>query len=173
MYWMKKFKNIDELYKITKISNDCFYTKLNKKDERVYIFKIEPVILLDLAENIKLNMVEKYKEFLRELTFNIQILVVSKKLNLDLYIKKHLTCNKNIPRDMYIGYVEELKKEIYEENIFESNIYIIVSETVQEKSKIEEITRVIYKLEELGCKVERVLKKEEIKEIIYNSLNKM
>lgn len=170
---MKKFKNIDELYKITKISNDCFYTKLNKKDERVYIFKIEPVILLDLAENIKLNMVEKYKEFLRELTFNIQILVVSKKLNLDLYIKKHLTCNKNIPRDMYIGYVEELKKEIYEENIFESNIYIIVSETVQEKSKIEEITRVIYKLEELGCKVERVLKKEEIKEIIYNSLNKM
>lgn len=170
---MKKFKNIDELYKITKISNDCFYTKLNKKDERVYIFKIEPVILLDLAENIKLNMVEKYKEFLRELTFNIQILVVSKKLNLDLYIKKHLTCNKNIPRDMYIRYVEELKKEIYEENIFESNIYIIVSETVQEKSKIEEITRVIYKLEELGCKVERVLKKEEIKEIIYNSLNKM
>ena len=170
---MKKFKNIDELYKITKISNDCFYTKLNKKDERVYIFKIEPVILLDLAENIKLNMVEKYKEILRELTFNIQILVVSKKLNLDLYIKKHLTCNKNIPRDMYIRYVEELKKEIYEENIFESNIYIIVSETVQEKSKIEEITRVIYKLEELGCKVERVLKKEEIKEIIYNSLNKM
>lgn len=173
MYWMKKFKNIDELYKITNISNDCFYTKLNKKDERVYIFKIEPVIFLDLAENIKLNMVEKYKEFLRELTFNIQILVVSKKLNLDLYIKKHLTCNKNIPRDMYIRYVEELKKEIYEENIFESNIYIIVSETVQEKSKIEEITRVIYKLEELGCKVERVLKKEEIKEIIYNSLNKM
>lgn len=170
---MKKFKNIDELYKITKISSDCLYTKLNKKDERVYIFKIEPVILLDLAENIKLNMVEKYKEFLRELTFNIQILVVSKKLNLDLYIKKHLTCNKNILRDMYIRYVEELKKEIYEENIFESNIYIIVSETVQEKSKIEEITRVIYKLEELGCKVERVLKKEEIKEIIYNSLNKM
>ena len=33
MYWMKKFKNIDELYKITKISNDCFYTKLNKKVE--------------------------------------------------------------------------------------------------------------------------------------------
>ena len=52
-------------------------------------------------------------------------------------------------------------------------MYIIVSETVQEKTKIEEITRVIYKLEELGCKVERVLKKEEIQEIIYNSLNKM
>ena len=170
---MKKFKNIDELYKITKISSEHFYTKLNKKEERVYIFKIEPVIFLDLAENIKLNMVEKYKEFLRELTFNIQILVVSKKLNLDLYIKKHLTCDRNIPRDMYIRYVEELKKEIYEENIFESNMYIIVSETVQEKTKIEEITRVIYKLEELGCKVERVLKKEEIKEIIYNSLNKM
>lgn len=170
---MKKFKNIDELYKITKISSEHFYTKLNKKEERVYIFKIEPVIFLDLAENIKLNMVEKYKEFLRELTFNIQILVVNKKLNLDLYIKKHLTCDRNIPRDMYIRYVEELKKEIYEENIFESNMYIIVSETVQEKTKIEEITRVIYKLEELGCKVERVLKKEEIQEIIYNSLNKM
>lgn len=170
---MKKFKNIDELYKITKISSEHFYTKLNKKEERVYIFKIEPVIFLDLAENIKLNMVEKYKEFLRELTFNIQILVVNKKLNLDLYIKKHLTCDRNIPRDMYIRYVEELKKEIYEENIFESNMYIIVSETVQEKTKIEEITRVIYKLEELGCKVERVSKKEEIQEIIYNSLNKM
>lgn len=170
---MKKFKNIEELYKITKISDEYFCTKINKKDEKVYIFKIVPVLFLDLSENVKLNIVEKYKEFLRQLRFNIQILIINKKLNLDLYIKEHLIYNKNIPRDMYLKYVKELKKEIYEENIFESNIYIIVSDLTQEKSKSEEFIRIIYKLEEIGCKVERILNKEDINNIIYNSLNKM
>lgn len=170
---MNNFKNIEELYKITSISDSYFNTKLNKKDERVYIFKITPLLFLDLSENVKLNLVEKYKEFLRELNFNIQILLLNKKLNLKTYIEKYFKYNENISKSMYDKYISELEKEIESENIYETNMYIIVSDILQEKTKIEEITRVILKLEELGCKVTKVTSKEEITKVLYSSLNKI
>lgn len=170
---MSNFKNIEELYKITKISDSYLNTKINKKEERVYIFKIEPLLFLDLSENIKINIIEKYKEFLRELNFNIEILILNKKLNLKTYINEYFVYNSNISKDIYDKYTKELENEITNENIYETNIYVIVSDSSYEKNRLEEITRVIFKLEEIGCKVTRLTKEKEITEIMYNCLNKI
>lgn len=170
---MPKYREIRELFKIEKVTNEYILTKINKNYERVYVYKVEPLLFLDVSETVQRNIIDLYHQFLRECKFKIQIIISNNRLNVEKYIEKYFSYNENIPLDIYEDYINDIKEKIDVENIYETRILLIISENSKEKNNVEEYDRVIYKLEEIGCKVNRICSKNELEQILYKHLNKI
>ncbi len=168
-----KYKNIDELYNIKDVTDEYILVKRNKSQERIYIFKVKPLVLLDMSVETKQDIINIYMQFLKELTLPFEICISNKKIDVDNYINTYfLNKSKQINEDIFKAYVDELRTELKKDDIYETVIYIIVSENVKKQSEINDIKRTLVKLEKIGCKVEQIVNKDKLKEVLFNAINK-
>lgn len=170
---MNKFKDINSVYKIKYIADEYIVTQINKNEEKVYIYEVTPTLLLDMSSNIQNNIISIYNQLLRLCDFNIQILVINKKFNVEEYIKNYYHYLNNISNDIFNKYILDIKEKLKKENIYESIIYLIISENLKIKSNIISYEKIIYKLEEIGCKVRKINGFKEQESILYRCINKI
>ena len=135
--------------------------------------------------NLKSNLekeaiLNSYKIFLKSCNFNIQILIQSKKVDLNNHIKK-LEKNKNKENNNLKNIINK-----YQENIIKINsinksdskqFFIIISEKIENKKEeiiIQELNEKYFKIKEglsrCGNKIININKKEEIEKILKKSL---
>lgn len=146
-------------------------TKEQNSLYKVFIYKIEPIILLDLSEDIKENIVLQYKEFLRQVNFDFQILIINKEYDL----KKYFTnMSKTHAQNMklYNEYILDMELKFKKESIFETYYYLIVSIKDNQYLNVENVDNTINILTKIGCKVKRIIRKEEICNILNMCINK-
>ncbi len=135
--------------------------------------------------NLKSNLekeaiLNSYKIFLKSCNFNIQILIQSKKVDLNDHIKK-LEKNKNKENNNLKNIINK-----YQENIIKINsinksdskqFFIIISEKIENKKEeiiIQELNEKYFKIKDglsrCGNKIININKKEEIEKILKKSL---
>lgn len=135
--------------------------------------------------NLKSNLekeaiLNSYKIFLKSCNFNIQILIQSKKVDLNNHIKK-LEKNKNKENNNLKNIINK-----YQENIIKINsinksdskqFFIIISEKIENKKEeiiIQELNEKYFKIKDglsrCGNKIININKKEEIEKILKKSL---
>lgn len=170
---MNRFKEIRNLYKIEEIKDEYVLLQINKRLERLFIYEVEPVLFLDLSIDMQENIINVYNQILRECEFNVQIIISNKKLNIQNYIEKYLQYKKNIPYSMYKLYMEDIREKLDKENIYETQILISFIESAKEETKCDNFEKIIYKLEEIGCKIKKISNKKEYESILYEFLNKV
>ena len=141
---MSKYKDIEELFKIEAVKDEYILTRINKNIERVYLYRIEPVLFLDLSESIQYNIIEVYTQLLRECNFKIQIVISNERLDIDNYIERYYSYKEIIPLDIYIKYIEDIKQKLEIEDVYETKILIVISENSKEKINVDEYDRVVY-----------------------------
>jgi len=166
-----KFKDINEIYNTIKITDECIVTKENNSYSKVYIYEIKPIILLDLSENVKEKIVLEYKEFLRQINFNFQILVINKEVKFGDYMNQIL--NSNVcDNKIYNEYIKDMEIKFKNENIFDTIFYIIVKFEDKEYLKVENVDNSLKILEKTGCKIKKISNKENLEKILNSSINK-
>ena len=178
-----KEKNIKEWLQLEKIYEDGII-KL-KNNNYIKIIKIMPINYNLKSELEKKSIINSYKIFLKTCNFPIQILIQSKKENLDdhiLKIQKNIEKNKKIKNigEEYIKYIKTINstkksstKEFYiiinnEKNFQKNNIEIeeIIKNELNEKYfKIKEC------LSRCGNSVQEVSEKVETIKILFSFLN--
>lgn len=167
---MKKssFKDVDSLYKIIDINNECIISKDNNIYYKTYIYEIESIILLDLSDDIVENIINQYNEFLRQLNNDLKILVINKEYNIKEYFMNTIN-NELINKDMYKDYMNDMEEILNREKIFDTFFYIIIS---IKNDNVENVENSFEILERIGCKVKKIKGKEEIINILNKSINK-
>lgn len=166
-----KFKDINEVYNIVEVKDEYILTLENNIYSKKYIYQIEPIILLDLCESEKQKIITYYKEFLRQINFEIQILIVNKEYDLKKYLNDLINSElKVIP--MYREYIEDMENKFKKEKIFDTFFYIIVSIKEKDSLKVENVDNSLNILEKIGCKVERLKSKNMLVKILNKSINK-
>lgn len=135
-----------------------------------------PVTLLDFSIEVQNSIYMIYNEFLREMDLNLQIYISNKKMNTESYIKN---LNDSILREnnekfkiFLTNYLDDLKEKLNYERIYITKYYIVVSLDRKSEQNIEEIDNVFKKLNKLGCIVNRVVKRDNLLNILYESINK-
>ncbi len=169
---MNKFKEIRNLYRIEEIKDEYVLIQINKRIEKLYIYEIKPMLFLDLSEDIQDSVINVYNQLLRECDFNLQFLISNRKLDIQKYIEKYLEYKKNIPILMYNLYVQDMKEKLKQEDIYETQMLIAYTENAKEDTSIKKVDKVLLKLEEIGCKVNKINEKEKYEELLYKYLNK-
>ena len=148
------------------------------------IIKIFP-INYDLKSNLeKESILNSYKLFLKTCNFDIQILIQSKKENLDKHIsniQKSLSDEKNSKiLEISEKYIEYIKQKNNNNKSSSKNFFIIIKSELTNLSNCEEIARNnlnenYYKIKEslskVGNKVKAVQSKEEIKKVLMSFYN--
>lgn len=166
-----KFKDINEIYNIIQVKDDHIVIKENNNYFKIYIYKIEPIILLDLSDDIKERIVCEYKEFLRQINFDFQILVINKEVKFSDYIKEVLDNNIN-DNKIYNEYVKDMEIKFKNENIFDTIFYLIVKIKDNQFLKVENVDNSFKILDKIGCKVKKIEDKKLLKKILNSSINK-
>ena len=92
-----KYKSIYDVFGNYEIKEDYIYVKDKVNYYSVYIYKINPLVLLDTFDEIKENIVLKYKEFLRQVNFEFQTIILNQKYCYENYIDylNHTEFEKN------------------------------------------------------------------------------
>ena len=180
-----KQKTIQDWISIEKINDDGTIQLKNKR--YIKIMKIVPInysLKSDLEKNAILN---SYKIFLKTCNFNIQILIQSKKEDLQYHISN---IQKNIqkPKNQYLKntaekYIEYIKKINLSKKSSTKEFYIIVeNEKNDEKNFIQteeiiknELKEKYFKIKEClarcGNSVIEISNKNELIEILYSFFN--
>lgn len=165
------FKDINEIYNVIEITNEYIVKKENNNYIKVYIYEVKPIILLDLSDDVKEKTVIEYKEFLRQINFDFQILVINKELNFNDYMREILN-NNLCDMQIYNKYVKDMELKFKNENIFDTIFYIIVKIKNNQFIKVENVDNSLAILEKIGCKVKRIKDKESLAKILNSSINK-
>lgn len=171
-----KYKDIRGIYNIISIEDDYILVQRKNKTEKVYIYEVKPLLFLDLEEDMQNNIVSIYTEFLRRIESNIQFYITNRKLNIDQYIKDQFfkkEFNNTRLDDIYNQYVSDIKDKLKSENIFTTKIYIVFSQNSKENNDIKELEDHILLLERLGCKISKITRKSNLKQILFETLNKI
>jgi hypothetical protein len=69
-------------------------------------------------------------------------------------------------------YLESITKELENEIIYTTKYYIVISFERDSSYDISQIDNIIKKLDYVGCNTKRIKEKKELKNILYESLNK-
>ena len=170
---MEKFKSIKSLYKIERIEDDYIVCSINQKQERVYVYEVIPCVFLDVSDDIMENVIACYNQFLRQCDFNLQIVISNTKLDIDSYISTYLNKSPNVNEEIYLNYIDNMRENLENQDIFETKIYIIVSENLKSESKIHSIENTLKKLEEIGCALRRIDSANKLEDILYKTINKV
>ena len=168
------YKDIFELYNIQKITDECIEVCINKIKKKVYIYEISPITILNISDEIVSNITNIYTEFLRELEIEFQILVSNQKLDVEKYIKdfmQFIDIDKNMS-EIYVEYIEDIKKKLYDEQLYNTKYYIITYIKNTSIKKEKEIMATLCKLKQIGCNVKRIIGRNNLLKIMYNSINK-
>ena len=137
----------------------------------MYIYEVEPIILLDLNESTMENIILQYKEFLRQINFDFQVLVINKEISFKEYIKKVFNDKLNRTK-IYSSYINDMEIKFKNENIFETVYYIIVKIKDNNMLNVDTVDNSIKILSKIGCKVNRIIDKNKLTKILNNSINK-
>ena len=177
----KEIKSIQEWIPFEKIlDNGIIKIKENKY---IKIIKIIPINFNLKSELEKQSILNSYKIFLKTCNFNIQILIQSKKEDLQnqiLKIQENLkTENKlNEISSQYINYIQKINSI---KNSSSKNFFLIISNSENtnknnlEETIEEELNEKYFKIKEClarcGNYVINYSEKEEVEKIIYSFLN--
>ena len=71
---MKKFGDIEEIFKIISVNENLIEVIINKSKKYCYLYEIEPIIILDDEDKSLILLLQKYEEFLRSLNLDLQII---------------------------------------------------------------------------------------------------
>ena len=126
-----------------------------------------------MSSNIQLNIINIYNQFLRLCNFNFEILILNKRLDIEKYIKEYYFNYSKISEDIYLKYIQDISNKLRQEDMYETKMYIIVSDNFKVKSSIGDYEKVIYRLDEIGCKVRKINTKKEYEELLYKCINKV
>lgn len=172
---MNKYQDIKKIFPIQGITQE--YILINDKGNhlKVLIYKIEPIVMLGLSQTEKENIVMVYKELLRQVNFDFQIIMLNSKLNIDQYIeqlikKMDIAKIKNI--SLKNKYVEDIKSKLLKENIYETDYYIAISISGNTNLDIYAIDNVIKKLERIGCATKRIYGRNKLQDLLYRGIHK-
>lgn len=171
-----KYDNINNLFNLLDVTDTYVLLKDKDKIKKVYIYEIEPVTFLNFSMDVQSNILNLYNEFLRELNFEFQIYISNKKINTENYVKNLKKIINNNARKDYVNlmnnYLQSISEELENEIVYTTKYYIIVSFDRESEYDISEIDSVIKKLDYVGCNTKRFKSKNEIKNILYESINK-
>ena len=149
--------------------------KLNN-NKRIKILKINPINYELMNSKEKEVILDYYKKLLIRINFDIQIIIQSKKQNINNYLnniknyEKYKSKRLKDISDQYINYLKKLN-EIDETN--NKEFYLIISEENNKNENIEEKVKIIKEeLENCGNYIEEINDKEKIKEILLYFINK-
>ena len=180
---MKQKLNAQSWIEIEKIlENGIIKTKNNKY---VKIIKVLP-INFNLKSNFeKESILNSYKIFLKTCNFNIQILILSNKQNLEKNInniEKNLKKeNKEFLNNIGKDYIEFINEKNMEKTSASKDFYIIISnsqysEKNMEDLTIEELNDKYFKIKEClqrcGNETKNINNKQEAEKILYSFYNK-
>ena len=158
-----------------------------KNEKYIKIIKIIPINYELKSELEKESILNSYKKFLKSCNFNLQILIQSKKENLEKHIfileqeKKNKKTKDNKIYDNYINYIKKINSENKSSS---KNFFIIIhhqdeknlnkSQYNSEKIIIENLNEKYFKIKEnlsrCGNFVYEIEKKEVI-DILYSFFN--
>lgn len=172
---MKKYKDITKLYNIKCIDEEYILVNYKGLDTKVYIYKIQPIVMLGLSENEKENILTVYKELLRQVSFDFQILILNSKLDVDSYINTYIYQNDfSQIENMQLKnkYIQDIKEKLIKENIYEIDYYIVISVVYNMNININSIDNVIKKLDKVGCVTTKVCGKKKLRDLLYKCINK-
>ena len=161
-----KEQNVKEWLPLEKIYEDGII-KL-KNNNYLKIIKIMPINYNLKSELEKKSIINSYKIFLKTCNFPIQILIQSKKENLDdhiLKIQKNIKKNKKI-KNIAEEYIKNIKSINLSKKSSTKEFYIIINNELNEKYfKIKEC------LSRCGNSVQEVSEKVETIKILFSFLN--
>lgn len=171
-----KYDNINNLFNLIDVADTYILLKDKDKIKKVYIYEIEPVTFLNFSMDVQSNILNLYNEFLRELNFEFQIFISNKKINTESYIKNLEKIVNNNARKNYVNlmnnYLQSISEELENEIIYTTKYYIVISFERDYEYDLSEIDSVIKKLDYVGCNTRRLKNKCDIKNILYESINK-
>ena len=173
---MKRYKDISKLYNIKSIEKDFILTNYKGIDTRIYIYKIEPIVILGLSEEEKENILTIYKELLKQVNFDFQIVMLNSKLDIDLYVQNLVTQTgilqvKNM--NLKNKYINDIKDKLIKENIYETDYYIAISISYNMNTNFTSIDNVIKKLDKIGCTTKKVCGKNNLQNLLFKCINKL
>lgn len=132
--------------------------------------------MLDFSIEVQNSIYTVYNEFLREMNLDLQIYISNKKMNTENYIKNLndsiLKENSEKFKNFLNHYLEDIRKKLNYERIYITKYYVIVSLDKKSNQDIQEIDNVFKKLNKLGCIVNRISKRKDFINILYESMNK-
>ncbi len=133
--------------------------------------------MLDSSKDTKNNIITSYTEILKEIDINFQILIINKKLDISKYIEntKKLNINiinKNKVISLYDEYMDNLEKLLNKANIYETKYYFVFSMDITNEKEIYNIEKSLKKLNKIGCNVSRLRGVDNIKQMLYECINK-
>lgn len=133
--------------------------------------------MLDYSKDAKNNILMNYTEVLKELDVGFQILIINKRLDVLKYIDNIKELNiKNISKNkmniFYEEYMKDLKKLLNKANIYETKYYLVFSIDVTKEKEIESIENCIFRLNKVGCYVSKLRGVDNIKNMLYECINK-
>lgn len=158
-----------------------------KNETYIKIIKIIPINYELKSELEKKTILNSYKSFLKTCNFNLQILIQSKKENLEKHIlilekEKNL---KKTPKEKQIfdNYIEYIKKSNLDNKSSSKNFYIIISQNDElskkglnnlEKIIIENLNEKYFKIKETLSRCGNIVyetDKKEVIDIMYSFFN--
>lgn len=141
-----------------------------------YIYEIIPVTLLDFSIDVQNSIYMVYNEFLREMCLDLQIYISNKKMNVENYIEdlRKSTSSQNSEKfkTFLNNYLIDIKEKLDKEKIYITKYYIIITIEQKNERDIKETDDILKKLNNLGCTVNRIDGKQNIENILYESINK-
>lgn len=159
------------MHKITKIKDGRVICSDKEKIKNVYIYEITPIQILTLTNDVQNRILSVYKEFLKEVSFDFQIISVNKKLSEDESeeIFKN-SDNSLVTRNLNFlnRYKKEVKSSLIQNEVCINKFYIVVTYN----GAVEYVDRILKKLTKIGCDVKRVIEDRELKNILYKCFNK-
>ena len=179
---IKNKKSIQRWIPIEKFLNKGIIKIKNNK--YIKILKVTPINYNLKTQMEKEAILNSYKIFLKSCNFDIQILIQSKKENLNnhiKYIKKYSEIEKNnIIKKYSENYINFIQEKNNKNKAASKNIYIIIKNNDlikkenYEENILQELNEKYFKIKECLIRCGNIVNecsKEEIKNILYSFLN--
>lgn len=160
----KRFADIESVYNIIDIKDEYILSKEGDKLNRIYIYEIDPIPIINISQDIQNNISNTYTTFLREINVDFQVLVINKKISLNNFFNSK---NSSINNEKYLY---DMRVKIRDDKIFYAKYYLIVA--LKKQEQIEDIDKIIYILKNCGCDVARIKDKTKIENFLYECINK-
>lgn len=166
-----KYKDISEIYSSITIKDGDVILKTKNSISYITIYSIKPVVLLDLSESMKNKIMLCYKEFLRQVNFEFQILIINKKIKYEDYQKNVNNCKIHNEK-LYKDYLKDMEENFKKEDFFDTYYYLVVTKSKSNGFSVDNVDNVIKILEKIGCKVNKVENVNLINELLNKCINK-
>ena len=172
---VNKYKDIKKLYNNYEIIGDhivvCEEKNNIKTYRKIYIYKIEPLILLDDNIDVINKIINNFECFLRQMSINFQIFIKNKKLDINNYIndifESEEKLNSATLKKKYFDYFKEL---IGKNKLYILHYYFII--VINKEDDINNIEDSFNLLKGIDCNVKKLSEKD-INDLLYESINKI